>query len=174
MNSVCGKAVPSSIFTFRRASQAPPSAVGAVHAYRPDSTLSSFGMTSRRNQARSWPAPPGFSRFHWRPRRRCSTIASPRLRFVSASARASLPASVCRRSASRARSITRRPRSRRACGAQPSQWRRRRFSTALPQRTQATGTSGGDSGGETPQALLAYQPIPTKGLPPKCSAGRTS
>jgi len=49
-------------------------------------TSSSFGMTSRRNQARSWPPLLGFSRFHSRLRRRCSTIASPRLRFVSASA----------------------------------------------------------------------------------------
>jgi hypothetical protein len=73
---------------------------------------------------------------------RCSTIASPRLRFVSASARGSLPASVWRRSAWRAHSIARRPCSLRACGMHSSQWRRLRFSTGFPHRAQAIGMSG--------------------------------
>ena len=97
-----------------------------------------------------------FSRFHSRLRRRCSTIASPRLRFVSASARGSLPASVWRRNASRARSIARRPCSRRACGTHASQWRRRRFYDRLSAAGASDRDERGCLGRGVPQALLAY------------------
>lgn len=66
-------------------------------------------MISRRNHARSRLAPSGCSRFHWRLRRRCSTIASARLRLVSASVRGLAPAAVCAASTLRAASIARAP-----------------------------------------------------------------